>query len=353
MIEVKNLVKRYGDHTAVDHLSFEIEKGKIYGFLGPNGAGKSTTMNIIAGCLSATEGTVLINGHDIYEESEEAKKYIGYLPEMPPLYNDMTPTEYLSFVAEAKGISHDKIGAEIAYVEELTQLEDVADRLIRNLSKGYKQRVGIAQAMLGSPEIIILDEPTVGLDPLQIIEIRDLIRSLGKDHTVILSSHILSEVSAVCDHVIIIANGRVVASDTLENLSKSTNTIHITAKGGEKEVRATAERAAEAERMEMEASEEGKNIWEVTLQFPHALDMREKIFRLFADANLPLLKLYSEENNLESIFLQLTEDSAEDTGDADAAATDNALPSDAEGASNDGENSDGDDENPYTPLFKS
>ncbi len=353
MIEVKNLTKRYGSHTAVRDLNFTVEAGKIYGFLGPNGAGKSTTMNIIAGCLSATEGSVLINGHDIYEEPEEAKKCIGYLPEMPPLYSDMTPSEYLRFVAEAKGIARDEIGPEIAYVMELTQLEDVSDRLIRNLSKGYRQRVGIAQAMLGSPEIIILDEPTVGLDPIQIIEIRDLIRSLGKEHTVILSSHILSEVSAVCDHVIIIANGRVVASDTLDKLTKSTSTVRITVKGREKEIREIADSVREAEQTDLEASAEGANIWDLSFQFPHGLDMRERIFRLFAQANLPLLKLISEENNLENIFLQLTEepaaeaDASPETDTApDGEETENASPAEEQDGG-------GDDEDPYTPLFKS
>lgn len=352
MIEVKNLTKRYGSHTAIRDLNFTVEAGKIYGFLGPNGAGKSTTMNIIAGCLSASEGSVLINGHDIYEEPAEAKKCIGYLPEMPPLYSDMTPAEYLRFVAEAKGIARDEIGPEIAYVTELTQLEDVSDRLIRNLSKGYKQRVGIAQAMIGSPEIIILDEPTVGLDPIQIIEIRDLIRSLGKEHTVILSSHILSEVSAVCDHVIIIANGRVAASDTLDRLTKSSSTVRVTVKGREKEVREIADNIREAEQTEMEASTEGANIWELSFQFPHGLDMREKIFRLFAQANLPLLKLISEENNLENIFLQLTEEYASET---DAAPETDASQETDTAAENAREERDGggDDEDPYTPLFKS
>ena len=241
MIEVKHLCKRYGEHVAVDDLSFTIENGHVYGFLGPNGAGKSTTMNILTGCLAATSGTVSIDGFDIYEDAAEAKSRIGYLPEIPPLYQDMTVREYLTFVAKAKaagkkeetgretrGIRKKESRAErraalttqLAAVMAVTQIEDVADRLIRNLSKGYKQRVGIAQALLGGLEIIILDEPTVGLDPKQIIEIRDLIRALGKDHTVILSSHILSEVRSICDHLLIIAGGRLVADDTPENLEK-------------------------------------------------------------------------------------------------------------------------------------
>ena len=202
MIEVSNLVKKYGDHTAVDHLSFQIEKGKIYGFLGPNGAGKSTTMNMITGYIASTEGKVMIDGHDILEEPEEAKKCIGYLPELPPLYFDMTVKEYLAFAAELKKIPKAERKNQITRVCATTKLDAVQNRLIKNLSKGYRQRVGLAQAILGYPEVIILDEPTVGLDPKQILEIRDLIKELGKEHTVILSSHILSEVRAVCDYVL-------------------------------------------------------------------------------------------------------------------------------------------------------
>lgn len=220
MIEVIDLVKKYGNHMAVDHLNFTVEKGKIYGFLGPNGAGKSTTMNIMTGYLGATEGKVLIDGHDILEEPEVAKRSVGYLPEIPPLYIDMTVMEYLQFAAELKKIPKYEREEAIEQVIELAKLEDVEHRLIKNLSKGYKQRVGLAQAVLGMPEIIILDEPTVGLDPKQIIEIRELIRSLGKQHTVILSSHILAEVREVCDYIMIISKGKLVASDTPENLEK-------------------------------------------------------------------------------------------------------------------------------------
>ena len=233
MIEVKNLTKRYGKHLAVDNLSFTVEKGQIYGFLGPNGAGKSTTMNIMTGYLGATSGEVLINGHDILREPQEAKKCIGYLPEQPPLYMEMTVWEYLNFAAELKKIPKDEVKKQIEKVVKLTRLEEVQDRLIHNLSKGYKQRVGLAQAILGFPEIIILDEPTVGLDPKQIIEIRELIRTLAKNHTVILSSHILAEVREVCDYVMIIAKGKLVASDTpenLENLMSGTGHVELEAK---------------------------------------------------------------------------------------------------------------------------
>ena len=240
MIEVNNLVKHYGDHTAVDHLSFKIEKGKIYGFLGPNGAGKSTTMNMITGYIASTEGTVTIDGHDILDEPEQAKKCIGYLPEMPPLYFDMTVGEYMNFVADLKKIPKDQKKSMVEEVMEMVKITDMKNRLIKNLSKGYRQRVGLAQAILGYPEVIILDEPTVGLDPKQIIEIRDLIKSLKKKHTVILSSHILSEVSAVCDYVLIISHGKLVASDTPENLGKlaeGSNTLNLLVKGDKDHIR--------------------------------------------------------------------------------------------------------------------
>jgi len=220
LIEVRDLVKRYGGYTAVDHLSFKVEKGQIYGFLGPNGAGKTTTMNIMTGYIGATEGEVIINGHNILEEPEEAKRSIGYLPEQPPLYTDMTPREYLNFAAELKGLDPDEMEESVLKVMKLTKITDVQNRLIRNLSKGYRQRVGLAQAILGLPEILILDEPTVGLDPKQILEIRELIRSLAKEHTIILSSHILSEVSEVCDHVLIIHHGKLIATGTPEELEK-------------------------------------------------------------------------------------------------------------------------------------
>ena len=239
MIEVKNLVKRYGDHLAVDHLSFHVDKGQIYGFLGPNGAGKSTTMNIMTGYIASTEGEVLIDGHNILEEPEKAKKCIGYLPEQPPLYFDMTVGEYLKFAADLKKIPKNERKDQVEDVMEMVGITQMKDRLIKNLSKGYKQRVGLAQAILGYPDIIILDEPTVGLDPKQIIEIRELIKKLSKKHTIILSSHILSEISAVCDYVMIINHGKLVASDTTENLEKMTlgsNTLELTVKGTEDKV---------------------------------------------------------------------------------------------------------------------
>ncbi len=241
MITVEHLTKRYGDFTAVDDISFTIEDGHIYGFLGPNGAGKSTTMNIMTGCLAATSGEVRIDGYDIFEQARQAKQCIGYLPEIPPLYPDETPEEYLRFVAQAKGVPNRRIPDEIARVMQETRLTEMGGRLIRNLSKGYRQRVGIAQALLGNPKYIILDEPTVGLDPLQIIEIRDLIRELGRKHTVILSSHILSEVQAICESVLIIAHGKLVAFDTPRNLEQAmtaSSRLSITAEADEARLRA-------------------------------------------------------------------------------------------------------------------
>lgn len=234
MIEVKDLVKRYSKNTAVDHLNFHVQKGQIYGFLGPNGAGKSTTMNMMTGYLAPTEGQILINGYDVAEEPMEARKCIGYLPEIPPLYPDMTVLEYLRFATELKQVPKNERSTEIERVMDETRIKDMENRLIRHLSKGYKQRVGLAQALLGDPEVLILDEPMVGLDPKQIIEIRELIRGLGQKHTVILSSHILSEISSICDHVLIISNGKLVASDTPENLGsymKHTDAMELQVRG--------------------------------------------------------------------------------------------------------------------------
>lgn len=310
MIEVKNLVKRYGDHTAVDHLSFEIEKGKIYGFLGPNGAGKSTTMNMITGYIASTEGTVVIDGHDILEEPEEAKKCIGYLPEMPPLYFDMTVLEYLKFVADLKKIPKDKKASMIEEIMDMVKITDMKNRLIKNLSKGYRQRVGLAQAILGYPEVIILDEPTVGLDPKQIIEIRDLIKSLKEKHTVILSSHILSEVSAVCDYVLIISHGKLVASDTPENLGKlaeGSNTLNLIVKGEKDKIR-TALGQIEGVKNVTVADAKEEHAWNVTVSTNEDRDVREEVFFKMADAKCPILEMQSRKVSLEEIFLELTED---------------------------------------------
>ena len=313
MIEVKNLVKRYGDHLAVDHLSFHVDKGQIYGFLGPNGAGKSTTMNIMTGYIASTEGEVLIDGHNILEEPEEAKKCIGYLPEQPPLYFDMTVWEYLKFAAELKKIKKSQRAEQVEEVMELTGISDMRNRLIKNLSKGYKQRVGLAQAILGYPEIIILDEPTVGLDPKQIIEIRELIKKLSEKHTVILSSHILSEVSAVCDYVMIINHGKLVASDTTENLSKMTlgsNTLELTIKGTKEEVNKLVSPLEMIRELEWVQSEE-EDCVNLKITTEERTDIREQLFYLMAEHKLPILKMESTRISLEDIFLELTEEGNE------------------------------------------
>lgn len=312
MIEVKNLVKQYGDHTAVDNLSFTVKKGQIYGFLGPNGAGKSTTMNIMTGYLSATSGEVIINGHNIFEEPEEAKKSIGYLPELPPLYMDMTPLEYLNFVAELKKIPRRERAQMITDVMELVKITHMQDRLIRNLSKGYKQRVGLAQAIIGYPEIIILDEPTVGLDPKQIIEIRDLIKTLSEKHTVILSSHILSEVSAVCDHVMIIAHGRLVASDTPENLSKlmlGSNVLDLTIKGNRTMIAEMVKALPGIDEVEIHDSNE-EGCVNITVKSAPETDVREELFYRLSDAKCPIMMMKSSNMSLEDVFLELTTDAA-------------------------------------------
>ncbi len=312
MIEVTNLTKKYGDHIAVDHLSFRVEKGQIYGFLGPNGAGKSTTMNIITGYLAATEGTVTIDGKDIQKDPEEAKRSIGYLPELPPLYVDMTVREYLDFVAELKKVPKKERKQQIDEVMEMTQITDMQQRLIRNLSKGYRQRVGLAQAILGYLEVIILDEPTVGLDPKQIIEIRDLIRKLGENHTVILSSHILSEVSAVCDHIMIIAHGKLVASDSPENLQKlmsGSMELNLEVKGSAAAVKSALQEISQIDRIE-ENTEASKNIAKLKVISKENADIREQVFYALADAKLPILEMTHAEKSLEDIFLELTEDVA-------------------------------------------
>lgn len=310
MIEVKNLVKKYGDHTAVDHLSFQIEKGKIYGFLGPNGAGKSTTMNMITGYIASTEGTVSIDGHDILEEPEKAKKCIGYLPEQPPLYFDMTVLEYMKFAADLKKIPKDKKKAMIEEVMDMVKITDMKNRLIKNLSKGYRQRVGLAQAILGYPEVIILDEPTVGLDPKQIIEIRDLIKSLKKKHTVILSSHILSEVSAVCDYVLIISHGKLVASDTPDNLGKlaaGANNINLLAKGEKDNIRQHLLEIPGVKEITID-KKTGVEGWNITVSTEENRDIREEIFYKMAENHCPILEMQSRKVSLEEIFLELTEE---------------------------------------------
>lgn len=308
MIEVKNLVKKYGNHLAVDHLNFTIEEGHIYGFLGPNGAGKSTTMNIMTGYLGATEGEVLINGHDILKEPEEAKKQIGYLPELPPLYMDMTVREYMEFAAELKKIPKAKRAESIDDVEKLVKIKDVEKRLIKNLSKGYRQRVGLAQAVLGFPEIIILDEPSVGLDPKQIIEIRELIRKLAKKHTVILSSHILAEVREVCDYIMIISKGKLVASDTPENLERylgESGLIEIETRTEASKVKEVLKNVPGIEKVSLKIDASG--ITSGQIREKRGQDIREELFTTFAEKKMPLLKLNPVQVSLEDVFMELTQ----------------------------------------------
>ncbi len=369
LIEVKDLTKKYDSKVAVSHLSFEVESGRIYGFLGPNGAGKSTTMNMIAGCLASSSGTVLIDGHDIFEEPIAAKKLIGYLPEHPPLYQDMTPEEYLRFVAGAKGIERSKIDDELETVMIETGIFDVRRRLIKHLSKGYKQRVGIAQALLGSPKLIILDEPTVGLDPKQIIEIRDLIRSLGENRTVMISSHILAEISEICDHVMIINHGRLVASDTIENIKArfaDSSRILMTVKADENTASGLLESVNGVIGFEISPLEDG--YLDISVKTDGSEDVREHLSAAFVKAGAGLRRITDSAPSLEEIFIKLTsddidydEEDGEDSEDKeDSADTDGTdHPGDTDGlddsdgsddASGDGEDGAGEDDG-YTPLF--
>lgn len=308
MIEVENLVKRYGNHVAVDNLSFHVEAGKIYGFLGPNGAGKSTTMNIMTGYIAASQGRVRINGYDIVKDAEMAKKCIGYLPEFPPLYVDMTVNEYLNFVAELKKIPKQNRKQQIEEVIELVMIADMGERLIKNLSKGYKQRVGLAQAVLGYPPVIILDEPTVGLDPKQIIEIRDLIKKLGENHTIILSSHILSEVQAICDEIMIISKGRLVACDTPEGLvglMKGNAQTEITILGAKEQVEEVLSKIDGIQDYFFEDSNKNDGV-KLVVETRTKEDIRVNLFYAMADAKLPIISMNRLEKSLEDVFLELT-----------------------------------------------
>lgn len=307
MIEVKNLTKRYGNHCAVDNISFRAGEGEILGFLGPNGAGKSTTMNILTGYLSATDGTVTVAGHDILEEPNKAKANIGYLPEQPPLYKDMTVKEYLDFIYDLKKCPLPR-KRHIAEICKVMKIEDVYGRLIKNLSKGYQQRVGMAQALIGNPPVLILDEPTVGLDPKQIIEIRSLIKTLGKHHTVILSSHILSEIEAVADRIIIINNGKIVADDTAENLSNSMSEdrrMLVSVAGPEKEVANLIAGIAGVERVTIMANK-ATGVSDYAITMAEDTDIRRELFSRLAKRDWPLLASKSLAMTLEDIFINIT-----------------------------------------------
>lgn len=308
MITVEHLTKYYGDHLAVEDVSFQIDQGHVYGFLGPNGAGKSTTMNIITGCLSATSGSVKIDGHDIFEEPNLAKKCIGYLPEHPPLYINETPMDYLRFVGEAKGLRGQALQQQINSAMARTGIDKVKYRRISQLSKGYRQRVGIAQALLGNPKVIILDEPTVGLDPIQIIEIRELILELGKTHTVIFSSHILSEVQAICDRILMIANGHLVAFGTPEELQNkllSPNEIQLTTDASESSLRALLGNIPAVTDIHVEGKQYTQGRIQISSKDLYAVSA--EIFHAFATSEFTLYELALKRGNLEDVFLELSE----------------------------------------------
>ena len=310
MITVEHLTKYYGTHLAVDDISFEITEGHVYGFLGPNGAGKSTTMNIITGCLSATDGKVLIDGHDIFEEPDAAKRCIGYLPEHPPLYMNESAEDYLRFVGEAKGLRGLELNAQIREVVEKTGIENVKHRRISQLSKGYKQRVGIAQALLGNPKVIILDEPTVGLDPIQIIEIRELIMELGKTHTVIFSSHILSEVQAICDQILMIAKGKLVAFGSADELQKQLsgeNEIVLTTDALDTELREIVSGIEEITDITTGATEPELTIAHIRSDHENIYDLSAAVFRAFAGSGKLILEMTLKRGNLEDVFIELSE----------------------------------------------
>ena len=309
MIEVKNLTKRYGQHLALDNISFSVNEGEILGFLGPNGAGKTTTMNIVTGYIASTEGEVRIGGVDIVAEPEKAKAQIGYLPETPPVYGEMRVDEYLNFVAAIKKVKPSERKQMIAEIKEAVRIEDMSRRLIKNLSKGYRQRVGVAQAMIGYPRLIIMDEPTVGLDPKQIIEMRDVVRKLGKKHTIILSSHIMQEVSAVCDRVMIINRGRIVASDTPEKLSTSLSSGHkmsVRVKGEKERILQALGGYPVIREVRTVASREPGTV-DLELAGEDNTDIREAIFSCMSANSLPILMMKSLDLSLEEIFLQITE----------------------------------------------
>jgi len=307
MIEVKNLTKHFGDKKAVEDISFTVNDGEILGFLGPNGAGKSTTMNMLTGYISSTSGHALINGVDILEDPIKAKSFIGYLPELPPLYIDMTVKGYLNFIFDLKKCKMPRT-AHIKDVCNLTKITDVQDRIIKNLSKGYKQRVGLAQALIGNPPVLILDEPTVGLDPKQIIEIRTLIKKLGKSHTVILSSHILPEIQAVCDRIIIIDKGVVVADDTTDNLSKKVATDHrltVRVEGDKKQIIDVIKSINRVKYARADMERE-PGVYEYEIEAEEGVDIRRELSKRLAEKNMPILMMRSADLALEDIFLKIT-----------------------------------------------
>ena len=337
MIQVKKLVKKYGGHVAVDDLTFTVEQGKIYGFLGPNGAGKTTTMNVMTGYIAANGGTVIIDGHDILKEPLKAKACIGYLPEVPPLYPDMTVREFLLFAAELKKLPKTERKKQVQELMERLELDEMKNRLIRNLSKGYRQRVGLAQALVGNPKVLILDEPMVGLDPKQIIEMRDLIKGLAGEHTVILSSHILSEISAVCDHIMIISRGKLAASgspDELQKMMQGTAQLVVTVIGEQEQARGVLERMEKVSDFAFEdGGEEGSIL--IRLSVKEDADIRKELSVALAGAGMPVLSMNRSEKSLEDIFLELTEVETETVEEEDE--TDDEESEDGKGEDTDAE----------------
>lgn len=328
MIQVSNLTKKYGKNVAVDNVSFTIEKGHIYGLLGPNGAGKSTTMNMITGYISSTSGTITIDGHDVVKEPEQARKLLGYLPELPPLYMDMTVYEYLKFVAQLKKIKRKERIEQVEKAIEQMKLEKVADRLIANLSKGYRQRVGFAQALIGDPQILILDEPSVGLDPKQIIEMRELIEELGQNRTVILSSHIMQEISAVCDHILIISHGKLIASGTVEELvamSEHGEKLEVTIEGDKELLEDLFSQIDCVESVKI-TEHSGVATANVVMN-KGAKDIRKDVYTYFKDKNAAILNMNLVKTTLEDIFLELTmkADKEENIEDEELITTDENI----------------------------
>jgi len=337
LIQVKKLVKKYGGHVAVDDLTFTVEQGKIYGFLGPNGAGKTTTMNVMTGYIAANGGTVIIDGHDILKEPLKAKACIGYLPEVPPLYPDMTVREFLLFAAELKKLPKTERKKQVQELMERLELDEMKNRLIRNLSKGYRQRVGLAQALVGNPKVLILDEPMVGLDPKQIIEMRDLIKGLAGEHTVILSSHILSEISAVCDHIMIISRGKLAASgspDELQKMMQGTAQLVVTVIGEQEQARGVLERMEKVSDFAFEdGGEEGSIL--IRLSVKEDVDIRKELSVALSGAGMPVLSMNRSEKSLEDIFLELTEVETETVEEEDE--TDDEESEDGKGEDTDAE----------------
>lgn len=312
MIEVKNLTKYYGRHIALDNVSFKVKEGEILGFLGPNGAGKSTTMNIITGYLSASDGSVTVNGHDILEEPSTAKMQIGYLPEVPPLYDDMTVQKYLEFIFGLKKLKL-PMKEHINKICQSVKITDVQNRIIKHLSKGYRQRIGLAQALLGDPPILILDEPTAGLDPAQIVEVRRFIRSLSKKHTVILSSHILSEVQAICDRIVVINNGKIAANDLTSNLSRKVsgeNKLTVVIEGNQTAVYTMLKGIAGVSEVIRHGMTE-RGCYEYTLCSDEKTDIRRPVFRTLAHSNYALLSMYLDELSLEDVFMRILSENTE------------------------------------------